>query len=698
MAGSDITYKCTTTPGIFEVILVVYRDCSGTPICTGTCGSPCSQTMNIQGADPSCQTTTFGNFSLQLVSVRDAAPELACPNAKNECTNMGCVTPGTFSPSIERYEFRGFANVGPTSGIPTTCCNVRFSWSLCCRSSSINTGAANQNFYVDAVINRCYSVSPCNSSPELSSDPFALICPGEPYVFNNGAIDPDFDSLSFAFTPALIGFGISVTYNPPYAADRPMPWTGSLTAPFPSGISCNPFTGDILFTSGNTSGQNFTGVMAIEIKQWKPINGIPTVIGITRRDIQMVVLANCVTNKIPKLITNPTSLSNPNEPRTNWEVCAGEQLCFTVTAQDSDFTPPSISDTTKLTWNASIASLGATFVKNYSNSQEQRKTLGPREDQWRFCWTPDDSLASNTPYYINITGKDQRCPKPGRITRAFSIKVLPKAAVTIAKSNLSCGQWQLSYNRDLKKRGGKPGVLYNSVIWKVSRVPNDSFIGNNPYQFNDTNITPAIQLNEPGKYLVQLTIAAQGPYGIETCSKVFYDTINNHSIKVDSTLVLSTIIGNTSVLPNSTHEYQVNPKQGIFNYWTVQNGTILSNRNTNRVSVKWGISGTGNLEVRYASDSLCFNKSSIAVSISSVGVEEKSMEMGLEIFPNPTNDLLNIQVLSSLEDQTLYLMDFTGKLILQQTLKHNQQLDLSEFASGIYMLRIGNWYGQIIKE
>src|SRR5688572_17823963 len=69
--GSDITYKCTGTPGIFEVTYVFYRACTGIPVCGGGCGSGCTRTIQIQGADPSCNTSTFGSVNMSLVSVRD---------------------------------------------------------------------------------------------------------------------------------------------------------------------------------------------------------------------------------------------------------------------------------------------------------------------------------------------------------------------------------------------------------------------------------------------------------------------------------------------------------------------------------------------------------------------------------------------------------------------------------------------------
>jgi hypothetical protein len=526
--GSDITYKCTGTPGIFEVTFVFYRACSGIAVCANTCGAGCTRTLQIQGADPSCSSTTFGSVSMSLVSVRDVNIDPICPTAKNTCTNMGCVVAGTYTPGVERYEFKGFANIGPTSGIPASCCNVRFSFNECCRNAEISTGATWQNFYMDAIVNRCLSVSPCNSSPTLTNDPFAVICGGDNYVFNNGAIDPDLDSLSYSFAPALQSFGASVTYTPPFAFDRPMPWLGSATGVFPAGIHCDPLNGDIMFTPPNAGGL-FAGVMAIQIKQWKLVNGVMTVVGITRRDIQMVVRGDCLPNNPPRLITDPPENGNVNVPKTNWAICSGDQLCFTVTAKDTDFNPPLISDTTYLSWNAALAGFGATFVPDYDPI---KRTLpdslggGPREDRYRFCWTPDESRASSTPYYFTVSARDKRCPNPGRVTRAFSILVIGKADLRVNKTNLKCGKWGFSYTNLT------PKFTPTSTFWQISRVPGDEAMSQNPHKFVNTSNPGSIQFSQGGRYYVLIKAVTPGPIGTAGCEKFIRDSFDVDSVMI----------------------------------------------------------------------------------------------------------------------------------------------------------------------
>jgi large repetitive protein len=470
--------------------------------------------MMVQGADASCATSSFGSISLSLVSLRDADVKPLCPSAKNACNNMGCTTPGTYTPAVERYEFKGFVNIGPTSGIPASCCNVRVSWSLCCRNSNISTGAADANFYADAVINRCLSTSPCNSSPVFGNDPYITICGGENVVYNNGAFDPDGDSLSFAFTPALQGFGDPVPYIPPFAFDKPMPWTGSATGLFPQGISCDPINGDIMFTPPNSTSSLFVGVLAVEVKQWKKISGIPTVVGLTRRDIQMVVRPDCLPNNPPRITTIPPNSGNVTIPRTKWDVCVGEQLCFTIIAKDTDFNLPFISDTTYLSWDSTLAQFGATFLPNY-NPANRKDTLigGPREDSYQFCWTPALGMERDNPYLFSIGAMDNKCPNPGRLRRGFSVNVIQRANASITKTTKNCGKWQIGYTKNI------PSQVFVSTAIQVAKEPNDYSFSGGSTVYNDTMISPIIQFKKGGKYLVKLTVQ------MGNCPSTFIDTL-----------------------------------------------------------------------------------------------------------------------------------------------------------------------------
>jgi hypothetical protein len=530
LSGAEISYKCTANAGVYEVTLVIYRKCNDGAV--ALCNSfACTAPISIRGADPSCNGTVFLNTSLALASVRDVDINTAlCPTSKNTCTNLGTVTAGTYTPSVERYEFIGLINLGSSSGIPATCCNLEFVWTDCCRNSDINTGAAAQGFYVSATINRCAAAqTPCNSSPVFKNDPFSIICGNDNFVFNNGAVDPDGDSLTYSFAPALQSAGSSVTYTPPFAYDKPMPWTGNANASFPSGIHCDSANGDIMFTPSYGGGSSFSGVVCVEVKQWRTLSGVPTVIGITRRDIQMVVRGNCLPNNPPRLITIPPADpgTNPNIPKTIWQTRADTQICFSIKARDTDFNLPTVSDTTFLSWDGALAPYGATFLPTYNAST--RSSNGPREDEYHFCWTPNSYMERSLPYYFTVTAKDKRCPNPGRITRAFSIQVSSLNNIALTKSGINCGVWKLNYVLQPSQQNAVMGT------WKIANNPNDINFANGFTSIPDLNNASPIEyrFTQTGKYYIRFD--AQFTDG--SASKIYYD-----SIMVDSIVpILNTI-------------------------------------------------------------------------------------------------------------------------------------------------------------
>ncbi len=519
MVGSDITYKCLDANGNYKITLVYYRDCQGIPTCSGSCSTigSCSKTVAVRGADPSCNGTLFLNFTVTGVSVRDVNPNPRCPNAKMICTNMGCITPGTLTPAVERYEFQGIVNLGPSSGIPATCCNVTISFQECCRSL-FNQNITSGNFYTDATINRCAATYPDCNSPDLTNDPYAVLCAGQGFVFNNGAFDPDLDSLVYSFTPSLYGYGVSATYIAPYSYDIPMPYKPPLSGNYPFGIKVDPLSGDIMFTPNAFP---FTGVLALRMEQWRMINGVYVVVGVTRRDLQMYI-KYCDPNTPPTFRTDPPGMP-PLKPKTKYEVCAGDQICFDIIAKDTDFNPPTVSDTTFLSWNKVMENFGATFTPNYAPAARQLQ--GPREDTYKVCWTPQDihcKRGQPTTYPFTIKAVDSRCPYPGIILQGFSIRVLPRADVEIKKDDNGCGRWVVRYQ---KNPALVPAQTFQSTTIMIAKNPEDySFMGG-AYTYANVQSSPVLYFPKGGKYLIEVTINMLGPSTGGFCSRTYRDTL-----------------------------------------------------------------------------------------------------------------------------------------------------------------------------
>ncbi|MFN7312510.1 MAG: hypothetical protein ACK5UI_03415, partial [Bacteroidota bacterium] len=380
VVGGDVEYECVG-PRAWKIRLTLYRDCTGIPLCSSpSCSQPMVARPNTTLNPPGCAATPNQvNFSVNYVKVQDVGQSnlAICGNsAKNGCTNMNTVAPGSYSPSIELFVFEGTLNLNlPTLNAPNTCPYWDIYWETCCRNAGIMNlvGSSGLGFRIGATINIFWqSGTPCvNNSPVIKNEAVAVVCSGQEYIFNMGAVDPDKDSLTYEIGPSLNSGGSVVPYQSPFSATYPFPLNSTsvphINFPQPNGpyMIIDSINGDISFNPVNNTPNFIFGNVNIIIKQWNyNSSGVPIIVGITQRDLQIYVVS-CPNNNPPRLATNPSLAFG--RPKVNHTVCAGENLCFTVTAKDTDVYPniPRF-DTTYLSWNQAIVRPGKlTFGPTY---------------------------------------------------------------------------------------------------------------------------------------------------------------------------------------------------------------------------------------------------------------------------------------------------------------------------------------------
>lgn len=451
LMGSDIVYRCKGS-GKYEIIVRVYRDCNGIPISQSTVYGTCSS-----------NTVSISNQT--KVSVRDITGINAnCPT-QSRCAGS------SFQYGVEEHIWKMTVDLSNYS-----CCEWTFSWSQSARNSAITTGAAGQNFYTTATLNKC--VTPCNSSPDFTNPPVAIICYNQDFVFNNGALDTidTGDSLSYELVNGLTGANASITYSGNFSPVRPMTFFGfpNQNLSWPAGFHLDPLTGDLLFRPTQV---NQVAVVVIEVKEWRKVNGVMTVVGRTRRDMQIIVVS-CPNNKVPKIL-----------PPYSKQACAGQQLCFTISTDDDD-----TGDTVRISWNRGIR--GATFTNNNGSVKHASGEV---------CWTPKESDISNIPYTFTITARDDACPLAGQSVRAFSIFVRETPEGTLSTKVLTCGKVALDHT--VKK--SYAGYSFTYVI-------RDS-LSHAVWSGTDQQDTAFLQ---PGKYLAYLNMQTSTP-----CFNIAVDTI-----------------------------------------------------------------------------------------------------------------------------------------------------------------------------
>jgi gliding motility-associated-like protein len=471
VVGSDILYKCLGN-GKYEIIFKFYRDCNGCNVAGGGgggTGASCPHpVLNITGAIGSCNNQALGTVNITRQSITDITP--LCGSTKSKCAS------GTFPYGIEEHLYTGVIDL--SAKIAQGCCKFKISTTIYVRSTTISTGAANAGFYTDATINACDSI--CNNSPEYTSYPVAIICAGQDFVFNNGAIDTiDVgDSLSYALAPAYQGAGQQVSYSGTFSPTAPMSYLGApyTGLPTPAGFHLDSLTGDLSFRPTKV---NETGVIVIEVTEWRRINGQMTAIGVTRRDMQVIVV-KCDNNKIPVI-----------KPPFSAQACAGTQICMSIETYD----PDSTTDTVKIAWNKGIPR--AVFTNNNG---------AVKFASGQVCWTPTENDVSTVPYTFTITAKDNACPLSGVTVRGFSIYVRESPKATRTLKELTCGM--VAYNAVPYK--SYPGGIEVEVRVRDS-LDQNYYIGS---KLKDT-----MQL-KPGRNIVTLTLKTKTP-----CVNAFPDTI-----------------------------------------------------------------------------------------------------------------------------------------------------------------------------
>lgn len=380
--GSDITWEYMGKDTV-KITVAIYRDCNGinlsaTPISVfaGTCG------------------TTSYTSSLSLAG--DVTP--VCDAQCTRCASNSC----TFSFGIQKYLLTAIIDVSDPR--KNGCCELRISWAQCCRNNAITTGAANQNFYLEAKLNICNGVE---NSPVFKNDPLALICLGRHFEFSQGAADPDNDSLVYSLTDPLINAaGGRTTWLGNYSSQKPLHFLGFPNAklPYPRGFRLDPTTGDLSFRPMRVENT----VMTIKVESFR--NG--TKISEVRRDIQVLVM-KCPNNKTP--IISGSDCSAPEDGEFTVYVCEGAKLDFKLCATD-----PDKKDSLWPSYNSDAPGLTVNFSQLASNEWESS-----------ILWKPTVNDIRDEPYFLNFYATDKICPVPGKANRTFKIYVKREIPVTL---------------------------------------------------------------------------------------------------------------------------------------------------------------------------------------------------------------------------------------------------------------------------
>ncbi|HCS19131.1 MAG TPA: hypothetical protein DIW47_00965 [Bacteroidetes bacterium] len=370
VTGSDIEYIQLDT-GIYQVRISIVWDCNGILL------DPDSFLVTANGVELVYYFDTSNRISRKDIT-----------GIPPHCLYQSRCAGSSFQYGFEEHVFLDTIDLRAYSQ-----CEWEISWGQCCRNGNITTGSANQNFYNSAMLNKCVM----NSSPQFSTTPRIIIFYNHDMRISFRANDPDHkgDSLSYHLVAALQDSGQAVTYSGNWTPIRPLSFFGfpNYNLGLPAGFHLDPVTGQMSFRPTQI---NQVSVVCVEVRKWRKINGVDSLIGKIRRDIQMFTI-NYPNNFIPTIDSLPSE----------YEICIKDTFCFTMTTYDWD-------------------SMDSTYIYYYGDIPDAQFTTtngSEKHARGTFCWAPIRAEISSKPYIFSVNVWDDVCSLAGQTEMTFSIYV-----------------------------------------------------------------------------------------------------------------------------------------------------------------------------------------------------------------------------------------------------------------------------------
>ncbi len=194
----------------------------------------------------------------------------------------------------------------------------------------------------------------------------------------------------------------------------------------------------------------------------------------------------------------------------------------------------------------------------------------------------------------------------------------------------------------------------------------------------------------PGEYTVTATDAAgcQAISTVNISSGPGYPTADFLNVPSSTT----TMVGSNITFLNSS-------SGGATAYlWDFGDGTTSTSANPG--SHAWGAAGTYTVTL-IASNGVCADTMEVVFTVNPNSIEEYLLDVEVNLFPNPTNGLLNITLAGNTDfDMNLEIYSVDGKLLENFKVIRGEtqlELDMSDFASGMYMVMFRNGDQKVVK-
>jgi gliding motility-associated-like protein len=462
LLGGEMTYRYldnngpATAPLRYEITVTVYNNCGSAGITaprTSASVGIYDQTTGARVILTSVNFPTTSTFSGQ--SGMMSIPQTSLTECISPPIPPGCTITGVSQP----YQLQKFVGV---VNLPNTNSGYYALFTDGSRNVDITNlydpGAQAMTLYTAMAP----PILP-NRSPVFSDIAVAIICANDTTYLLNNAVDADGDRLVYSFgQPYASTGGLAIlpttTFAPPPGMATYSSGAGyTPTTPFGTiggnFALLNPSTGLAKY-GASTAGRKY--VVAVDVKEYRTIAGQEVLIGVTRRDLQLVV-ATCPATKVPVL-------PPPSIMARDYTIEAGSTLSIPITATQADAHPLAMTLNSVLLdgtggYNATLNGDPGTRVPgNPTGTSIVAGASGTVTGTFVYATTCDAARA--TPYDVAITVKDNGCAGK-TIAEVLHITVTkPRGPATISGDQLVCG---LNATRSYTASGGTA----SQISWRV---------------------------------------------------------------------------------------------------------------------------------------------------------------------------------------------------------------------------------------
>jgi hypothetical protein len=413
--GGEISWECQGN-GQYIFRLNFYRDCAGI-----AAPNSVSLTTTVPGV-------TF--ISLQKIAQFSITNNGYLSDGVQTCAQCASAVPGSLG-LHEKVIYESLPVTLP--GLPADVVGWQFYWGECCRSNFTNniSNPGSVGFRYRAVMYRTAGHQPgqCfDSSPVFAEIPQYNFCTGYAQSFSCMAIDPEGDSLTYAWAQPYDDNGANAPWSPGYSLNSQLPSTTQNPLNEPAVL--NSFSGQVDLKS-------FTGgLFAVCTKATSYRDGYKS--AEIFRELSIVLNNSCApilggAQNLPPVINAPF-IDPVTGLNTSWDttVFAGDTVDFTISHQDFQFFNNTQGQV--MTVTARGDQFGSNFTDPLSGCLDSPcatvfpslPTTVPIAGQFTFNWVTSAAHAAtlDNTHYFTFSICDNYCPANACVTKTAAIRVV----------------------------------------------------------------------------------------------------------------------------------------------------------------------------------------------------------------------------------------------------------------------------------